>query len=256
MLDLTVLILTRDDSEVIGEAIRSAIGFAKEIIVIDANSTPESKKICEKLGVKVVHNQFKDFSDQRNFGMYQATTTWVLYLDSDERLTPAFKDEVKEVILNSKEFEPIAGYFLKRKTFYYARDWHFFDTVQRLFIRNRFIEWKGVVHETPYIKGEFGHIASPILHFTHRNLTQMVRKTNEWSEYEAKLRFEANHPPLAPWRFMRVMTGEFLNSYIKNKGYKNGTYGLIEAIYQSFSIFITYAKLWEMQIGIRKNSKG
>ena len=75
----------------------------------------------------------------------------------------------------------------------------------------------------------------------------MLVKTNEWSEYEAKLRFNSSHPKLVPWRFIRVMATEFINSYFKNKGYKNGTYGLIEGLYQAFSIFITYAKLWEMQ---------
>ena len=75
----------------------------------------------------------------------------------------------------------------------------------------------------------------------------MLRKTNEWSEYEAKLRLASSHPKLVPWRFVRVMVTEFFNSYVKNKGYKNGTLGLIEGLYQAFSIFITYAKLWEMQ---------
>jgi hypothetical protein len=46
-----------------------------------------------------------------------------------------------------------------------------------------------------------------------------------------------------------MITG-FLGSYIKNKGYKNGTEGIIEAIFQSYSMFITYAKLWEKQTNV------
>jgi len=247
MKNLTVIILTRDDEDVVEDAIKSVEGFADEVIVIDANSSPITQKIAEKLGARVIRNQFKDFSDQRNFGIYQATTPWVYYMDSDERATPAFKEEVKDIIKSYDENSPISGYFINRKTFYYGHDWNFQDSVQRLFVRSKFIEWKGVVHETPVIKGDFGRVNSPIIHLTHRNLSQMVRKTNEWSEYEAKLRFESNHPRLEPWRFLRVMVTEFFASYIKNRGYKNGTYGLIEAMYQSFSIFITYAKLWELQ---------
>lgn len=247
MNELTVIILSREDEDVIGDAIKSVAGFAGEVIVVDANIDPETKKIAEKLGAKVLRNQFKDFADQRNFGLYQATTQWVYYMDSDERATPAFKDEVNDIIKHFDPDGPIAGYFVKRRTFYYGHNWHFQDSVQRLFLRSKFIEWTGVVHETPVIKGEFGRINSPIIHLTHRNLSQMVGKTNAWSEHEAKLRFDTNHPRLVPWRFVRVMVTEFMNSYLTNKGYKNGTYGLIEALYQSFSIFITYAKLWEMQ---------
>ena len=247
MKNLTVIILSKDDEDVIADAISSLSGFADEVVVIDANKNSGTQKIAEKFGAKVVKNQFKDFADQRNFGIYQATTPWVYFMDSDERVTPNFKEEVLDIIKHYHETDPVSGYFVKRKTFYYGRDWNFQDSVQRLFVRSKFVEWKGVVHETPIIRGEFGTINSPIIHLTHRNLSQMVRKTNESSEYEAKLRLESKHPPLAPWRFIRVMSTEFFASYFKNKGYKNGTVGLIEAMYQSFSIFITYAKLWEMQ---------
>ena len=49
------------------------------------------------------------------------------------------------------------------------------------------------------------------------------------------------------WRFPRVMYTSFFDYYIRQGGWKIGTVGLIESMYQSFSIFITYARLWEMQ---------
>ena len=247
MLDISVIIISKNDEDVVADAIKSVKGFAKEVVVIDSSTNDETQKISEKNGATVIRHPFKNFSDQRNFGILHASTNWVLYLDSDERLTERFKAEVERAIESYDSYSAIAGYYIKRQTFYYGQDWHFQDRVQRLFFREKFIEWSGVVHETPKVKGEFGHIQSPIVHLTHRNLTQMLRKTNEWSEYEAKLRFDAAHPHLEPWRFLRVMLTEFVSSYFKNKGYKNGTFGLIEAIYQSFSIFITYAKLWELQ---------
>lgn len=246
MNNITVVVISRNDEDVLPDAIASCRGFG-EVIVIDGSNSHDTEKICTSYKVKSVRHAFKDFSDQRNFGMYHATAEWVLFLDSDERLTDAFK---KEALLKIKQYDPtseIAGYFIHRKTFYYGKDWNFRDRVQRLFYRKKFIEWSGVVHETPKVKGTMDQIESPIQHFTHRNLSQMVRKTNEWSLFEAKLRLESKHPQLAPWRFLRVMGTEFINSYVKNKGYKNGVYGLIEGMYQAFSIFITYAKLWELQ---------
>lgn len=247
MNQLTVIILSRNEEDVIGEAIASVKGWADEILVIDGLSTDTTQKIAVKHGATVLKHPFSDFSDQRNFGMDHAKTPWVLYLDADERATDSFKEEVGSIIDKSAADEGSAGYFVKRKTYYYGKDWGLIDRVQRLFVRNRFDGWKGIVHETPTVRGNFGEISSPILHYTHRNLSQMVEKTNSWSEYEARLRLASDHPVLVPWRFIRVMMTEFFNSYIKNGGYKNGTYGLIEAMYQSFSIFITYAKLWELQ---------
>lgn len=247
MLDLTVIIISKNDVDVIGDAIKSVKAFAKEVVVVDGSTDNETEMISQKYGARVIKHPFKNFSDQRNFGILHAATNWVLYLDSDERVTEEFRSELEKTINTYDPYSGIAGYYIYRQAFYYGHDWHFQDRVQRLFFREKFIEWSGLVHETPKVKGEFDDIQSPIIHLTHRNLSQMLKKTNEWSEYEAKLRFDSSHPDLAPWRFLRVMITEFMKSYLTNKGYKNGTYGLIEAMYQSFSIFITYAKLWELQ---------
>lgn len=247
MKDITVIILALNEEDVIKDAILSARDIAKEILVINANSTDRTKEIAENHGATVISHQFKDFSDQRNFAILHAKTPWVLYLDADERLTDGFKKELLATVDLYDEKGSTGGFYIYRKTFYFGRDWGLTDRVQRLFYREKFIEWYGVVHETPKIHGEFAEIKSPILHFTHRTLSQMLTKTNEWSEYEAMLRLKADHPHMTPWRFLRVMSTEFFNSYVKNKGYKNGTNGVIEGIYQAFSMFITYAKLWEMQ---------
>lgn len=243
MKKIDVIILSSDEEDVIEDAIKSVKGWANEIIIIDAGSTDSTKKISEKNKARLIVNKFKDFSTQRNFGLKQAKSEWVLYLDADERATELFKKEVERKIENTDK----AGFFIKRKTYYFGKDWRMEDRIARLFKKEKFDKWTGVVHETAHVNGELGEIHSPIQHFTHRNISQMVDKTNRWSEYEAMLRFDAHHPKMKPWRFIRVMISEFLRSYFKDGGYKNGTYGFIEAIYQSYSIFITYAKLWEMQ---------
>jgi hypothetical protein len=75
----------------------------------------------------------------------------------------------------------------------------------------------------------------------------MVDKTNDWSIIEAKLRYDAFHPPVVWWRFLRVAYTGFADSFLTKGGWKAGLYGWIESIYQGYSMIITYAKLWEMQ---------
>lgn len=247
MTNITSIIITNQfDLEVISEAVSSCHSFSK-ILIVSSTKDNQIEKICSKFKAELIVHPFVDFADQRNYAFLHANTDWVLFVDSDEKLTPEFKSEVIAICKNQPNENDPKGYFIKRKTFFYGKDWGVEDKVQRLFYRKNFIEWKGTVHETPAIRGSFGIIKSPIEHYTHRNLSQMIRKTNDWSEFEARLRLKSNHPTLQPWRFLRVMMTEFFHSYVRGKGYKNGTYGIIEAIYQSYSIFITYAKLWEMQ---------
>lgn len=244
---ISVLIITKNDEDVISDCIKSVKSFSEDIVVIDGGSSDKTIDIAKKLGVRVIENGFKNFSDQRNFALTFAKNEWILYIDSDERVTDKFILELKDKISNIQKDSDIAGFYVRRKTYFYGRDWHFSDKVERIFRKSRLKRWRGVVHETPEVEGNLGMINSPILHFTHRNFEQMVRKTNDWSEFEAQLRFKAGHPEMSLWRFPRVMISAFLDSYLRQGGYRNGAAGVIEAMYQAFSIFITYGKLWEMQ---------
>ncbi len=245
---ISVLIISLNEEDVISDAIKSVADFADEVVVVDGGSSDKTIEIAEKFGARVVKNKFKDFSDQRNLAATVAKGDVLFYLDSDEQATPEFIIELKQRL----DLNPgLAGFYVRRKTFYYGRDWHFEDRVQRVFRRDKLKEWYGVVHETPKVEGKLGDVFEPILHYTHRNLEQMIAKTNEWSESEAELRLRANHPKMNIWRFPRVMITAFFGSYFKGGGWRNGTAGIVEAIYQMYSMFLTYAKLWELQT--RKN---
>lgn len=118
--------------------------------------------------------------------------------------------------------------------------------MHRFFKKEALAGWHGQLHETARVKGKVETITEPLVHMTHRTIEEMVVKTNEWSETEARLRLDARHPPVVPWRLMRVWLTGFWDTY-SHGGWKAGTVGMIESIYQGFSMFITYAKLWELQ---------
>ncbi|MDP3998067.1 MAG: hypothetical protein Q8P89_00415, partial [bacterium] len=170
----------------------------------------------------------------------------VFYVDADERVTPELREEIKSVISNQEAV--VSAYKIPRKNFYFGNnEWPYIENVERLFKKNALKGWKGQIHESPTFDGVPGKLNGFLIHYTHRDLSSMVEKTIEWSKVEAKLRFEAGHPPVFWWRFPRMMLGEFYRSYIKQNGWRAGTVGIIESIYQAFSIFVTYARLWEMQ---------
>jgi hypothetical protein len=116
-----------------------------------------------------------------------------------------------------------------------------------MFKRSSLKSWQGELHETPQLDGLISTLQNPLLHFTHIDMNSMLTNTIPWSDKEAKLRFESGHPPVVWWRLIRVFLTGFWNSFVTQQGYKTGTAGWIEAMYQGFSLFVTYAKLWELQ---------
>lgn len=242
---LSVIVLTKNDEAIVGKCLESIKDQDWEVLAVDSYSTDKTLEILKKYHIKVYQNHFTDFSSQRNYAMGLTKGDWVLYLDSDEVATDAFKKEVNSIVSSAQE--EYTAYFVQRSNYFLGQKWNYIDRMQRLFKKDHFICWEGKLHETARFKGSVGYIKAPILHFTHRNLEQMIEKTNEWSDYEAELRVKASHPMMTPLRFIRVMATGFLKSYIKEKGYKNGTKGFIESVFQAFSLFITYAKLFEKQ---------
>ena len=140
------------------------------------------------------------------------------------------------------------AYKISRQNFYLGNHpWPKIEKLERLFEKSSLTEWYGTLHESPKVEGKIGDMDGLLLHYTHRDLSSMLAKTIIWSDAEARLRFDAHHPPMTWWRFPRVMLTAFWDSYIKQQGFKAGSMGLIESLYQAFSIFVTYAKLWELQ---------
>lgn len=248
MIKISGIVIAKDAEEMIADCLDS-LSFCEEIIVIDNKSEDRTGEIAGKMGAKVFEYSSESFSDLRNFGLKKALGEWILYVDADERVTPSLREEIIRSTNNS--INKNAGFNIKRKNFYFGsalqNEWPYIERLERLFKKDKLKRWYGKLHESPTVEGKIGELDGYIFHYTHRDLSSMVQKTIEWSKIEAEIRFEKNHPKMSWWRFPRVMLTAFLNSYVRQGGWKVGVIGLIESIYQSFSIFITYARLWEMQ---------
>lgn len=239
---VSAIIIAKNEEERIAKCLKS-VAFAEERIVVDNGSTDKTIRIARNAGAKIITSEEKDFSNLRELGLREATGTWVLYIDADEEVGESLQKEIQHVIRSNST----AGYVIRRDTYFLGHHWPYQDKVERLFLRNALRGWHGTLHETPLYVGSIGTLNNPIVHRTHRTLEEMVAKTNEWSALEAKLRLDANHPSVVWWRLLRVMITGFYRSFFAQGGWRAGTVGWIESIYQGFSMFITYAKLWEMQ---------
>lgn len=242
---ITAIILTKNEEAMIADCIKS-VSFCEEVILIDNYSADNTTAIAKKMKAEVYLYNDKSYAKKREFGRRKAKGNWLLYLDADERITGELADNIKKIINSDKD--SFDAYKIKRKNYYFGtREWPSTETFIRLFKKKSLKGWSGMIHETAQVEGEIGEIEGYINHYTHRDLASMLNKTIEWSAVEAQLRYEMHHPEMAGWRFFRVMITAFYDSFIRQKGYKAGTAGLIESIYQSYSLFITYARLWELQ---------
>lgn len=245
-MNISAIIITRNEEHNIKECL-TTLGFANEIIVIDNGSCDQTVDIAQKYKARVFKINGLDFSYLRNIGKEKAKGNWLFYIDADERVPETLGNEIGNIVSKTD----YTAFYLLRVNYYLGTLWPKKEKMIRLMKKEALIGWQGILHESPIVRGKIGLLETPLLHYTHADLASMIEKTNEWSEIEAQSRFKANHPQMSWWRFFRVMISSFWHSYIQEGGWRVGTVGLIESTYQSFSMFITYAKLWE-----RQNSRG
>ena len=270
MTKISAIVLTKNSEDLVDDCLAS-VSWTDEIVVIDDNSSDKTGRIVRKAGGKVFTFS-GNFSEKRNFGAKKAIGDWLLYIDADERVTPLLRKEIRSRLTkreapSSAYYQPpYVAYAIPRRNFVFGKELKYCgfwpDYVKRLFKKDKFRGWTGELHEEPNFevdgevviggKGKIGHLEKPLTHLKHNNLSEMVAKTNEWSEIEARLMYEANHPPMNLPRFSTAMFREFWLRMIKQKAFLDGTVGIIYAVYQVYSRFISYAKLWEMQIKVKK----
>ena len=239
-----VIIAKNEEARIVG--CLKHLSFADEIIVVDNGSTDKTVARAREYGAKVIDCAEEDFAGVRESGLREALGTWVLYIDADEEVGDGLQKEIQKIIRSHENGNPTA-YFIRRDIYYLGYHWPYQDMVERLFLKTALKGWHGRLHETPVFAGATAILTHPLIHRTHRTLEEMLDKTNDWSEIEAKLRLDVHHPPVSWWRLLRVMFTGFTRSYVDQRGWRAGTVGWIESIYQAFSMFITYAKLWELQ---------
>lgn len=251
---VTSIIITKNEEKMIEEALKS-LEWSDEIIVVDTGNTDKTNEIAKKYKARVVkYNGKGSFADWRNLGMKEAKEEWVFYLDADERVIPALRYELKKIV---QEDEDVTAYAVPRRNFIFGKEFkhsgQYPDYQKRFFKQSSFKKWNGDIHEEPNFEGRLEHLKNPLMHYKKMTITQMVEKTNKWSEIEARLMMEKHHPKMNIPRFFTAMAREFWLRMVVQLGFLDGPEGIIYAIYQVFSKFTSYAKLYEMQLKVKND---
>jgi len=245
---LTVVIITKNEEQMIGDCLKS-VQFADEVVVVDTGNTDRTNEIARRHKARVVASRGSDYSQFRNDGLKAAKGDWILYVDADERVTPELAREVKAVV--SRPVTAVA-FAIPRRNVFLGRAMKYGgwggDYVPRLFFRSVLTGWKNPLHEQPVFSGQLEKMTSHFVHHSHRDLSSMLEKTLGFTSHEAQLRIDAHHPPVVWWRFLRVMGTEFWYRFIKLKAARDGTEGIIDGMFQVYNSFVIYARLWELQL--------
>lgn len=81
---LSCVIMTKNNTQTIRYALESVVEWVDEVVIVDCGSTDDTLTIARKYTSGILYQEFTSFSRQRNFGLAQCTSDYVMFLDSDE----------------------------------------------------------------------------------------------------------------------------------------------------------------------------
>jgi glycosyltransferase involved in cell wall biosynthesis len=216
--------------------------------VVDAESTDRTAELARAARAKVFVRPWPGFGAQKNYGMDQVSSEWILIVDADERVLEPLKAEILSRIARWKENEPVAYEIPRKNVFYgeWVRHAGVYPDYQIRLFRKGSARYNDVpVHENLIVKGLIGKLSNPFEHFTERRIRDHFRKFGLYTTLAAQEKGKTVHTVHARDLLFRPLV-VFVKSYMLKQGFRDGVRGLIVCVFASMYTFIKYAKLWDL----------
>lgn len=246
MRTISVVISAYNEEKKVSRLLKS-VSWADEIIVIDNQSTDQTKRIAMESGATVftVPNN-PMLNSNKNFGFEKATKDWILNLDGDEEVTEHLKEEIQILIHENNEID---GYWIPRKNIIFGK-WiqhglWWPDKQLRLFRKGKGSFPCKHVHEYLEVEGKTSEINEPFIHYNYQTVSQFIRKIDTIYTENEVLNLQKKNTNLLWFEALRMPVRDFIKVYFSQQGYKDGLHGLVLAMLQAFYSFIVFAKYWE-----------
>jgi len=195
---LSVLVPVRNEAANLRDCLAS-VSFAREIVVVDSESTDGTQAIAEAAGVKVVQFAWNgEFPRKKNWALQNVPWQheWVLIVEADERITPELQREIRKAIRRPG----VDGFYLNRRFWFldgwvnhcgYFPNWnmrlfrHWLGRYEQVETGHNFLSGDNEVHERILLHGQSEYLAAPIEHYPYPDIATFLEKHKRYSEWEA-----------------------------------------------------------------------
>ena len=251
---LSVAIITLNAATQLAACLES-VRFADEVVVVDSGSNDGTQALAERLGAKVIAQDWLGFGPQKQYAVENAGHDWVLCLDADERVTPALQASIENALKLPSALGPavvpmVAAFRFARCNRFLGRylrhgegypDWSL-----RLFDRRQARWSDDAVHEKVETPCSVGELTGDLLHDSAESLASYLNKQNRYTTLAADMALAAGkRVSFARIAFSPLV--RFIKFYFIRQGFRDGLPGLIHIVIGCFNSFMKYSKMLERQ---------
>jgi glycosyltransferase involved in cell wall biosynthesis len=249
MNNISAIVITKNEEANITDCLKS-ISWVDEIVLVDAESTDKTVKLAQNFTAKIFVRKWEGFAKQKEFALSNVSNEWILNIDADERVTPSLKDEI--INLNHDDAD---GYYLWRENYLLKKHikscgWDN-DYQLRLVKKSKTTLTDRLVHEGFSVDGMTKRLNSRLIHYTFTSIEKTITKINHYTSLRAEELFKKNKT-IGGFGIIAHGLAGFFKFFFLLRGYRDGVHGLVISLFHSITTFLSYMKLWELQIEGRK----
>ena len=271
---VSILILTLNEESNIGTCLDHLRDF-DDVVVLDSGSTDRTAEIARSRGARVLTRPFDDWSSHQNWALREIEWRhpWVFYLDADEHMTHALRDEIRSIA--SDAARPEAAFYCGRRNYFMGK-WirHAMPpgAIMRFFRPDR-LRFERLAHPIPVIDGQHGYLREMFDHYTFsKGMTDWFAKHNGYSHFEAIEGMRLLESRRYGWRSLfardryerrmalkelsfrlpfRPLT-KFLWMYVLRRGFLDGHAGFVYCRLQAIYEYMIVVKI----AALKRNARG
>jgi hypothetical protein len=242
---LAAVVLTKNEEMHIGDCLDS-LAWADERIVFDDLSGDRTVEIAQAKGARVLRHALENWAAQRQAALASVDAEWILFVDADERVTPALAEEVRRVIAYEAD-RAKAGWWIPRHNYmigHRMRGGGWYPDYQLRLLRRDRARYDPAhpVHEIVMLDGEAGHLQCPLVHHNYDSVAQFRRKMRRYTLLEAEILCREG-TRVRPWTSVTMPLREFWRRFVTLRGYRDHAYGLLFCGLMGWYTWITYRRL-------------
>lgn len=248
---VTATIITHNEARHIRAACES-VAWADEVLVVDSESTDETREIAAATGARVINRPWSGFADQKQFAADAATHDWVFSLDADERVSDELRNSIEDLLYTS-EAKLADGYRIARRAFFmgrWIRGGGWYPDYQLRFYRKSAGRWQGAfIHESVQMKPDarVERLKGDLLHYIKDDPAYSHRVIGErYAQLGARQMFEAGRRT-TPLGIVTAAPATFVRSFILKGGFRDGLAGFCIASFAAYHAYLKRLLLWKMQ---------
>lgn len=246
---VTVVIPTLNVEAVLPRCL-DAVRWADEVIVVDMFSTDGTLEVCGRYpNVRVIQRKDYIFANV-NYGMEQATTDWVIRLDSDEVLDEQLQQSIQRVL---REGDPdLSGYIFPSVQYMFGLPMRWGVGLPERNMRKCMFR-KGTAryackaeHEDIETTGRLGVLEGCYHHHTNHTVAEIVQKYVYYAQKDLERATPEELRPLPPARVLYRAARMFVLYYFQWRGYRDGLLGFYSSLFRGAVLHVIEEALrWE-----------